>query len=50
MLFAAQEKGQGLAEYALIIVLVAVVVVAVLTLLGPVIGNLFTKVNSMLNK
>ena len=29
------EEGQGLVEYALILVLVAVVVIAVLTLLGP---------------
>ncbi len=50
MLFAPQEKGQGLVEYALILVLVAVVVIAVLTLLGPIIGNVFTKINSNLNK
>lgn len=31
MLFAAQEKGQGLVEYALIIVLIAIVVIAALT-------------------
>jgi len=41
------EKGQGLVEYALILVLVAIVVIAVLTLLGPIIGNVFSKVNSM---
>jgi len=50
MLFAPKEKGQGLVEYALILVLVAVVVIAVLTLLGPIIGNVFTKINSALNK
>jgi len=48
MLFAPKEKGQGLVEYALILVLVAVVVIAVLTLLGPIIGNVFSKVNSNL--
>ena len=37
MLFAPKEKGQGLVEYALILVLVAVVVIAVLALLGPAI-------------
>ena len=31
-----REKGQGLAEYALILVLVAIVVLAILLLLGPV--------------
>ena len=48
MLFAPKEKGQGLVEYALILVLVAVVVIAVLTLLGPIVGNVFTKINSAL--
>jgi pilus assembly protein Flp/PilA len=48
MLFAPKEKGQGLVEYALILVLVAVVVIAVLTLLGPIIGNVFsTIINSL---
>ena len=37
MLFAPKEKGQGLVEYALILVLVAIVVIAVLMLLGPII-------------
>jgi pilus assembly protein Flp/PilA len=46
MLFAPKEKGQGLVEYALILVLVAVVVIAVLTILGPIIGNVFTKIIS----
>ena len=45
MLFAPKEKGQGLVEYALILVLVAVVVIAVLTLLGPIIGNVFSSIN-----
>ncbi len=46
MLFAPKEKGQGLVEYALILVLVAVVVIAVLTLLGPIIANVFSTINS----
>ncbi len=50
MLFAPKEKGQGLVEYALILVLVAVVVIAVLTLLGPIVGNVFSKINSAMNK
>jgi pilus assembly protein Flp/PilA len=49
MLFAPKEKGQGLVEYALILVLVAVVVIAVLTLLGPIVGNVFTKINDAMN-
>jgi pilus assembly protein Flp/PilA len=48
MLFAPKEKGQGLVEYALILVLVAVVVIAVLTLLGPIISNVFSTINSEL--
>ena len=39
MLFSPKEKGQGLVEYALILVLVAIVVIAILALLGPAIGN-----------
>ncbi len=50
MLFAPKEKGQGLVEYALILVLVAVVVIAVLTILGPIIGNVFSRINSGLSK
>jgi pilus assembly protein Flp/PilA len=42
MLFVPQEEGQGLVEYALILVLVAIVVIAILTLLGPQIGNVFS--------
>lgn len=49
MLFAPKEKGQGLVEYALILVLVAIVVIAALVVLGPVIGNSFSTVNSSLS-
>lgn len=45
MLFAQKEKGQGLVEYALILVLVAIVVIAALTLLGPTISGIFTSIN-----
>ena len=48
MLFAPKERGQGLVEYALILVLVAVVVIAVLLILGPIIGNVFSTINSNL--
>ena len=44
MLFLPREEGQGLVEYALILVLVAVVVLAILTLLGPAIGNTFSNI------
>jgi pilus assembly protein Flp/PilA len=38
------EEGQGLVEYALILVLVAIAVIAILIILGPAIGNNFTTV------
>ncbi len=43
------ERGQGLVEYALILVLVAIVVVAVLMILGPRIGNVFSSINRSLS-
>ena len=49
MLFAPKEKGQGLVEYALILVLVAIVVIAALMVLGPIIGNVFSKINASLS-
>jgi pilus assembly protein Flp/PilA len=42
MLYMPREEGQGLVEYALILVLVAVVVIVILALLGPAIGNIFS--------
>lgn len=48
MLFAPKEKGQGLVEYALILVLVAIVVIVVLALLGPAIGNIFSRIMNAL--
>jgi pilus assembly protein Flp/PilA len=46
MLSAIQEKGQGLVEYAIILAFVAIVVIVVLRLLGPTIGNTFSSVNN----
>jgi len=42
MLYLPREEGQGLVEYALILVLVAVVVIVILALLSPAIGNMFS--------
>ena len=39
-----QEEGQGLVEYALIILLAAVVVVAGLTLFGSALSSMFASV------
>ena len=44
-----REEGQGLVEYALILVLVAVVVIAILTILGPQVGNVFSKITNGLS-
>ena len=46
MLFLPREQGQGLVEYALILVLVAIVVIAILLILGPAIGNVFSNIVS----
>jgi pilus assembly protein Flp/PilA len=39
-----RENGQGLIEYAFIIVLIALVVIAVLALLGPAISNTYQSI------
>ena len=44
MLFLPREEGQGLVEYALILVFVAIVVIAILLLVGPAVGNVFSLV------
>ena len=38
------ESGQGLVEYALILVLVAIVVIVILAVLGPAIGKIFSTI------
>ena len=48
MLFAPQEKGQGLIEYAIILSLVALIVIAVMWLLGPRVGDNYSSINSSL--
>jgi pilus assembly protein Flp/PilA len=48
MLFAPKEKGQGLVEYAIILALIAIVVIAVMRLLGPKIGNTFSTISNSL--
>jgi pilus assembly protein Flp/PilA len=46
MIFLPREEGQGLTEYGMVIVLVAIVVVLVLALIGPTVGNMFSTVVS----
>ncbi|HLA08686.1 MAG TPA: pilus assembly protein [Anaerolineales bacterium] len=48
MLFASTEKGQGLVEYAIILVFVAIVVIVVVRLIGPKVGNTFSTINNSL--
>jgi len=42
------EKGQGLVEYALIVVLIAVVSIAILTTLGASVSSVFSRANAAL--
>jgi pilus assembly protein Flp/PilA len=44
MLYVPRAEGQGLVEYALILVLVSIVVIAILGLLGGQIGNVFSNI------
>ena len=43
-----RKKGQGLVEYALILVLIAIVVIIILTLLGGQVNNIFSTIASAL--
>ncbi len=42
------QNGQGLVEYALLLVMVALVVLAMLIIMGPAIGNVFSNIISAL--
>ena len=43
------ERGQGIVEYALILILVSVVVVAALTLIPPPVANTFNEIGATLS-
>jgi pilus assembly protein Flp/PilA len=43
------EDGQGLVEYAMILMLVVIVVIAILVLLGPQVGSMFSSVTKNLS-
>ena len=47
--FFAKEDGQGLVEYALILVLIAIVVIGILTVLGGKVSQVFDTINSGLS-
>jgi pilus assembly protein Flp/PilA len=44
--FDTEEEGQGLVEYALILVLIAIVVIGSLTLLGDQVDSVFQEITS----
>lgn len=44
MLYLPSDEGQGLVEYALILVLIAIVVIASLMVVGPQVENVFCQV------
>lgn len=46
MLFSAKEKGQGMVEYALIIVLIAIVVIVILAIVGTQVSTVFSSIAS----
>ena len=46
---AREEQGQGLVEYALILVLIAIVVIGILSELGGKVSQVFSSINSGLN-
>ncbi len=46
MQFKRKEKGQGMVEYALIVVLISVVVIVVLSLIGTQISTAFSQIAS----
>jgi pilus assembly protein Flp/PilA len=49
-LLLADERGQGMVEYALILVLIAVVVIAVLIVLGNQIQNAFCNISGAIGQ
>jgi pilus assembly protein Flp/PilA len=44
------ERGQGMVEYALILVLIAVVVIAVLIILGNQVANVFCNISGAIGQ
>jgi pilus assembly protein Flp/PilA len=43
-----RQRGQGLVEYALIMLFVAIAVVGILSLLGPAVGSIFSNIKAAL--
>ena len=49
MRFGQEQGGQGMVEYALILVLIAIVVIVILTVTGGTVSNTFSTVSNSLN-
>lgn len=49
LIYRKTERGQGLVEYALVIVLISVAVILAVSLIGPAVGNMFSEIGSELN-
>ena len=48
--FAADDRGQGMVEYALILVLIAVAVIVIMQVVGHQVNNVFSNVSNALGK
>jgi pilus assembly protein Flp/PilA len=46
---AAREDGQGMVEYALILVLIAIVVIVILQIVGKQVNNVFSNISNGLS-
>ena len=46
MIYAPAEEGQGLVEYAVILMLIAIVVIAILTIFGTQLSSLYSRITS----
>ena len=47
-MFISSSRGQGLVEYALLLVLVSIIVIIILALFGSGVGNMFSNIISNL--
>jgi pilus assembly protein Flp/PilA len=41
-----EQQGQGLVEYALLLILIAILLLVVLTVFGGQVGNMFSKISN----
>jgi len=46
MIYAPAEDGQGLVEYAIIIMLIAIVLIAIVTIFGTQVSTLYSQISS----